>query len=302
MNRLQKKCVIASAGFHLLLALLLLVGPGFFTRESAVPDEPVLTFIPYQTTDQNISGGGNKNGGSPPPAPTPASKPEPVPTPPEPQPEPRAEAPVPKPEPRPEPKPVSKPEPAPVKEVSKPKDDDSFTEKVSNKPKRSKPEINTKLVKRNDSDAQADARAKAQAEARSAAQARRAAIGKLSNALDRIGESLSGDTSIELKGPGGGGIPYANFLQGVKKVYTDAWIVPDGVKDDSATVSVSVTIGRDGSVLSSHIIRRSGDAAVDQSVQMVLDRVTRTVPLPADSKDKERTVTINFNVKAKLLG
>jgi TonB family protein len=302
MNRLQKKCMIAATGFHLLLVLLLLVGPGFFTRENTVPDAPVLTFIPYQTTDQNISGGGNKNGGSPPPAPAPAPKPEPVVTPPTVQPEHRVEAPAPKPEPKPEPKPTPKPEPAPVKEVSKPKDDDSFTEKVSTKPKHSKPKVSTEIVKRSDSDAQADARAKAQAEARAAAQARRAAIGKLSHALDRIGENLSGDTSIELKGAGGGGIPYANFLQGVKKVYTDAWIMPDGVKDDSATVSVSVTIGRDGSVLSSRIIRRSGDAAVDQSVQMVLDRVTRTVPLPASSDDNQRTVTINFNVKAKLLG
>jgi len=302
MNRLQKKCMIAAAGFHLLLVLLLLVGPGFFTRESTVPDAPVLTFIPYQTTDQNISGGGSKNGGSPPPAPAPAPKPEPIVTPPAPKPEPRVEASAPKPEPKPDPKPEPKPEPAPVKEVSKPKDDDSFTEKVSTKPKRSKPEISTTVVRRNVSNDQADAAAKARAEARAAAQARRAAIGKLSHTLDRIGENLSGDTSIELKGPGGGGIPYANFLQGVKKVYTDAWIVPDGVKDDSATVTVSVTIGRDGSVISSRITRRSGDAAVDQSVQMVLDRVTRTVPLPADSDDNQRTVTINFNVKAKLLG
>lgn len=300
MNRLQKKCMIAATGFHLLLIVLLLVGPGFFSRESTVPDAPVLTFVPYQTTDQNISGGGNKNGGSPPPAPEP--KPEPVVTPPAAKPEPQVEPPAPKPEPKPEPKPQPKPEPAPVREASKPKDDDSFTEKVSTKPKRTKPKVSTTMVKRNDSDAQADARAKAQAEARAAAQARRAAIGKLSHALDQIGENLSSDTSIELKGPGGGGIPYANFLQGVKTVYTEAWRVPDGVKDDSATVTVSVTIGRDGSVLSSRIIRRSGDAAVDQSVQMVLDRVTRTVPLPADSDDNQRTVSINFNVKAKLLG
>ncbi len=30
MNRLQKKCVIATAGFHLLLLVILFVGPAFF--------------------------------------------------------------------------------------------------------------------------------------------------------------------------------------------------------------------------------------------------------------------------------
>ncbi len=30
MNRLQKKCVIATAGLHLLLLVILFVGPAFF--------------------------------------------------------------------------------------------------------------------------------------------------------------------------------------------------------------------------------------------------------------------------------
>ncbi len=289
MNRTEKKCIVASTGFHLLLALLLLVGPGFLSRSSKMSDEPVLTFIPYETTDKDISGGGDPKGGSPPPAPVVAP----------PQPAPVVAPPTPAPKDEPKVEPV-KPKPEP-KEISKP-EDDSFSKETTTKPKKPKPEISTKLVKRDTSNTLAAARAKAAAEARAAAQARAQAIGKMSQALDRIGGSLSGDTSVELKGPGGGGIPYANFLQGVKKVYTDAWIVPDGVKDDSATVTVSVTIGRDGTVISSRITRRSGDPAVDQSVQMTLDRVTRVVPLPRESSDKERTVSINFNVKAKLLG
>ncbi|MGN6554678.1 MAG: hypothetical protein ACTHLW_13290 [Verrucomicrobiota bacterium] len=50
------------------------------------------------------------------------------------------------------------------------------------------------------------------------------------------------------------------------------------------------------------MVQRSSDPAVNQSVQMTLDRVSRVVPLPDDSKDNQRTVTINFSVKAKLLG
>ena len=106
----------------------------------------------------------------------------------------------------------------------------------------------------------------------------------------------------EFKGPGGGGVPYANFLDGVRKDYTDAWIVPEGVTDDQATAIASVTIQRDGTVLEAHILTPSGNALADQSVEAVLRRVKRTVPLPDGAKENQRTVKIKFNVKAKLLG
>jgi hypothetical protein len=78
----------------------------------------------------------------------------------------------------------------------------------------------------------------------------------------------------ELHGPGGGGVPYANFLDGIRKRYSDAWLVPDGVTDDEATATASVTIARDGTVLSSRLIQSSGNALADQSVEMTLRRVT----------------------------
>jgi hypothetical protein len=49
----------------------------------------------------------------------------------------------------------------------------------------------------------------------------------------------------------------------------------------------------------SAIVRKSGNAMVDHSVQMTLDRVRRVAPLPKESSGNERTVTIGFNVKAK---
>ena len=102
-----------------------------------------------------------------------------------------------------------------------------------------------------------------------------------------------------MKGPGGGGVPYANFLQAVKSRYQQAWIVPDGITDDNATVAASVTIARDGTVMSARITRSSGNAAVDRSVQVTLDRVKWAAPLPDDAKEDQRTVSINFNVAAK---
>ena len=287
MDRLQKKCFIAATGLHLFLISLLFIGPAFLSSNTKMPDEPLITFIPYKTTDQNVSGGGDPKGGAPAPAPLPqppAPAPEPVRTP-APEPTPEKQEPAPKPAPK---------EPAP-KEKTTPLDSDE-------KPKRSKPDISTTVVRRSTSTTSAAAKAKAAADARAAAAARQRAINQMANALSEIGGSLSGDTSIKLLGPGGGGVPYANFLQGVKKIYSDAWILPDGIKDDTATVTVSVTIARDGAVVSSRILQRSGDAAVNSSVQMTLDRVGRVVPLPDDSKESQRTVTINFNVKSKLLG
>ena len=73
----------------------------------------------------------------------------------------------------------------------------------------------------------------------------------------------------------------------------------DGVTDDEATATASVTIARDGTVLNSKLIQRSGNALADQSVEMVLRRVTFAAPLPDGAKESQRTVTIKFSVKAK---
>jgi TonB family protein len=119
------------------------------------------------------------------------------------------------------------------------------------------------------------------------------------NAARSLQEGLSSSTTVEMPGSGGGGVPYANFLDGVKKIYSDAWIVPEGVTDDEATATASVTIRRDGTVLLAKIIRTSGNALADASVEATLRRVTYAVPLPENAKEDKRTVTIKFNVKAK---
>ena len=278
MNRLQKKCFIASAGVHLLLALILVIGPAFIsTKPKPADDTPVLDFVAVRTVDSLMSGGGNPN--AKPPAP-----------------------------PAPQPPPVAQQQPEKQREPDPPKDlakeiKPQKTEEESFELSKKKIEISTKLIARNhdDPDAKAKAEAKARAEQKAWADARRRLASQVGKAADQLNSALSGGTTIELKGPGGGGVPYANFLQAVKTAYANAWVVPDGVTDDQATTVASVTIARDGTVVSSHITRRSGDAAVDQSVQATLDRVTYAAPLPDDAKESQRTVTINFNVRAKRL-
>ena len=45
--------------------------------------------------------------------------------------------------------------------------------------------------------------------------------------------------------------------------------------------------------------RPSGETGVDSSVQRTLDRIPFIAPFPEGAKEKERTYTINFNLKAK---
>ena len=295
MDRLQKKCFVASAGLHLLLLVILLIGPAFVASRSQPDNMPVLDFVPLRTVDALISGGGNPDA-KPPPAPL-VEKPLPVPPAPAPPPQPeKVRVPDPPKEPKPEVKP---PDPKP----------DSF--EPSNVRKTNKVVIDFTPVTRPVRDAKADAKARADAQAREEAREhasleadrRHRASAAFGNALNSLEEGRSSGTKVELLGPGGGGVPYANFLQAVKSAYARAWILPDGVTDDNATVDVSVTIARDGTVVpgSSRITRASGVVAVDRSVQVTLDRVKWAAPLPDDAKENQRTVTITFSVKAKRL-
>jgi TonB family protein len=81
MNRLQKKCVIATAGFHLLLLVILFVGPAFFNEKPKVDDAQVLNFVSPDAIEAAINNGVQR-ATPPPPAPivTPPTPPVPQPT------------------------------------------------------------------------------------------------------------------------------------------------------------------------------------------------------------------------------
>ena len=57
MNRLQKKCVIATAGVHLLLIVILFVGPAFFYSKPKADDLQVLDVIPANLIDAPFNSG-----------------------------------------------------------------------------------------------------------------------------------------------------------------------------------------------------------------------------------------------------
>ena len=79
MNRLQKKCVIVTAGVHLLLLLILIVGPAFFSAEAESGRFEVLDVIPANLMDAAFNSG--VANATPPPAPVTPPPPAPVVTP-----------------------------------------------------------------------------------------------------------------------------------------------------------------------------------------------------------------------------
>jgi TonB family protein len=272
MNRLQKKCFIATAGIHLLLVLTLIVGPGFFVPKPKADDLPVLDVIPANLIDAAFNSG--VRNAQPPPAPV-VTPPQPAPPPPQPVVIPPAPA----------------PEPEPIKPVVKmPAPEPKAAEKpaVSEKPKI---QINTQLVSRS-----APKNSPAPDNSQQLQQRQTRAI---NSALRALRSNLSPGTTIDL--PGNSSAAYASYAAAVKSVYEQAWQPPDNAANDEANVRVTATIAGDGAVLAAHIITPSGDPGLDGSVQRTLDRVTFIAPFPEGAKEKERTYTINFNLKAKKL-
>ena len=295
MSRLQKKCFIGATSMHVMLFVVLIVGPGFFSKDT-VDESDVLTIIPLMATESGHAGGGTP----PPPAPpTPVVQERtPAPAPPRVQETVR----------QPDPPPVRQPQREVEREREKPaptKDRESLDPKTE-KPKPHQVEVNRNVVRiSNDRRKPANTSSTAESNVKEAAERERAAANAklFANAGKRISSNLAPSTQVDMpEGIGGGGVSYAPYAQIVRKVYTDAWRIPDDATDDEAVVKVSVTIARDGSVISSRIITESGSKLVDRSIQNALDRVTTIgVAFPAGAKESQRTFTISFSLKAKKL-
>ncbi len=260
MTRLQKKCIIVTAGIHLLLLLILIVGPAFFAPKPKDDNLQVLDVIPANLIDAPFNSG-VANATPPPPAPvvTPPAPPPPVPV-------------------------VTPPEPVPTKvEPAKPVVKE--TEKVPIPTTKPKPQISTQLVTRNAPKAVPDATA-----ANDAARAR--AIRK---ALQKLKNNLTSGTVVDM--PGSGSVAYASYKDALGSLYYNAW-TPNGAGNDEANTYVKITVASDGTVINARIITPSGDEKMDASVQHALQQVSSVPPLPDKSKDQQ-DFTIMFNLKAK---
>jgi protein TonB len=276
MNRLQKKCVLATTGFHLLLLVILFVGPAFFWSREKPDTTPVLDMIPANLVDSATTGMANAQ--PPPPAPAVVTPPQP------PTPIPQVEKPVvtpPAPAPAPQPSLLTKLEKALTPEPEKPTP--AKTENPSHTPK-----VDLHLVTRT-------APKNSSATAQTAPDNSKA----VASALRALRKNLSAPTTVAPVGNSSAAA--ANYAQTVKSIYEQAWMPPGETASDDANVKVRVTIASDGRVISAQVIGPSGDTSVDRSVQNTLDRVTDIAPFPEGSPDTERTYIINFNLKAKRL-
>jgi TonB family protein len=289
MNRLQKKCLIVSASCHGLPLLVLLVGPAFFISRDKVEPGHLLTMIPPGAISDAESRGGTPNIQEPPPAapnlPPPVEPPKNDP--------PKAVEPVrlpspPKPLDRPKPQtsqdftPVKPQKPAPVK----PQPDEFTMVNHPIKPPKTNPNSS---ANKTPTDTKAP-------QTRDNNQNIADALGKIKS----IGQTLSPGAKIEPTSQGGDSdAQVSNYADIVYSKYYYAWTPPASTLKDTGLVTVRVTIGRNGRVTHSEIVSRSGDAAMDRSIQNTLDNVTIIEPFPSNSKDLERTFTIEFDLAAK---
>ena len=133
------------------------------------------------------------------------------------------------------------------------------------------------------------------------ADARLRASQMISQAARGIKESSSSPTDIhEEAGPGGGGPTYANYKSWIYTVYLNAWVAPEDATSDSAVVEATITIARDGTVISANLTGKSGDPQMDSSVQRTLSRVTTIGrPFPEGVKESQRTYVLRFDIKTK---
>jgi TonB family protein len=295
MNRLQKKCLIASTGCHLLLCLIVLFGSAFLSSEKKEPALPPIHFIPSHIINDALSGGGTPAASSSKPAATPAAPPAPAP---------RETRVVPKPEVEKSPR---------VPELTKSRNEQA-TRSPRNSSKSVKPDLkeksNVKTSARNKIEPNLDikrttpqdraAQAKAAAEAKARANAEAARLAKLNEAFAGLTSGLkeSGPAvGVGVLGPGGGEA-FASYRQVVERIYDEAWIRPSETTDDNSNVKVRIVVARDGRIISDDILQRSGNVSLDKSVQQALDRVRRRglPPFPEGSKDAQRSFTINFNL------
>jgi protein TonB len=295
MDRLGKKCLVASCGMHVMLVLVVLFGAAFFTPEKKAPPVENLTMIPSKLIDDALSGGG----GNPKIAPSDAKikgdtldpvPPQPTPVKPQPEPQKQIEKPQPKP---PEPKPPKIETPKQPVKTPIPKDPPKTTAKPKDAPLELTPVSKSKTDREK-------ARKEAEAKARAAEQAAQDRLAKaVGNVRKSMKQGFTSGTAVEVSGPGGEA--YASYRSFVFAAYDNAWQVQPDIADDDAVVVARIVIHRTGRIISAAISERSGMSALDKSVQRALDGVKSLPPFPESTRDQERTFVIEFSLKAKRL-
>ena len=273
MSRLLKKCLFLSIGLHILLAAALLICTAFFVVK---PEKimPTLSMIAPDVLDNLLN---------PRPVSTPRKNPNP----------PVRRIVTPAPPRKVTPAPPRKVTPTPPRKVTPKKQSPSLKptkSKVTPKPTRK----TIKIAQNTQTSKGATGRPKKNTHPKAPP-----VSAKQLNTIKSMRNQLSAAINVNVAGANAAAFTsYANFVVGV---YRRTWepLIPSGLAR-SRIAKVSVTIRRDGRVLSARIIRKTGDAALDRSVQRALDRVkTIGKSFPLGSKDSQRTFTLDFTPRIR---
>lgn len=148
--------------------------------------------------------------------------------------------------------------------------------------------------------AEADARAKARADEHAAQFARQQLAAKMKSIIGGLQGGLSAPVKVQVDADSGpNALAFQDYGQNMVRLYEQMWITPPNLSEATAVVSVTVTVGRDGQVLSWRLHRPTGNAAIDKSVRETLEKVRQFEPFPASFRESQRTFNIDFNLKAK---
>ena len=291
----QKKCLTASAITHGLLVVLFFVGSAFAPQKPK-PEPQMTPFelvnIPLNLVEEPNVVRGNA-GGNPPPA-VPREKLPPL---------------IQKTDP-----PPVKPAEQPIKPVDQPKQEAVKVEPV--KPAPRTPEVfdlsKPKVIKAPEQPEKVEARFNLKAAERKVVKVatettrtpsnntreneRAAQLAKefesMRQTLAVTGNRL--DFSSAIIGPGGAEqISYDRVVVAIFEREFQRRPVPR--RGNEPPVEAEVVVRRDGSV-SSRIVKKSGRAQLDRTVQQVLDSTKKVIPFPADFQSDTRTIKINFKL------
>jgi len=111
---------------------------------------------------------------------------------------------------------------------------------------------------------------------------------RFSQALDKVkvNSSRSGTAS---------NYNYSNYYGQLSSYLYGRWKQPQIPQDYQATIEV--TVSKWGTVLKKRIVQRSGNSIMDNSVQRMLNSLTKLPKLPSSSKDSELTITITLKLE-----
>lgn len=276
MTRLLKKCIFLSIGLHVVVAALLIAAAAFFiTKPEKVP--PTLSMIAPEVLDNLLN---------PQTAPAQARV---TPTPPQP-PVQRNRTPEP-PTPRQPEKVAPVPTPTPPKKVSTPK--------KTTRPAKSTPANKRPVIKINTSTKTVNGGGSTYRPPVTLAKSPLVNTEGLGKTVKNLRTQLSAGIKVNVSGANAAA--FTSYSQYVVSVYRRTWepLIPKTLEHSRVAV-VSVTVDRTGKVLSARIVRKTGDSALDHSVQSALDRV-RSIgkPFPSGSNDSKRTFTLDFTPRIR---